>query len=65
MDPISDDVNGAMNQSLFLKLSNIWTSSNCANKKAVPEPTAILKEIRSAKFVENISVKLIPIAKPI
>ena len=31
----------------------------------VPEPIAILIDIKSAKFVENKSVKLIPIAKPI
>ena len=61
---IRDSVNGAINQSLFLSLSNIWTSNNCAVKNAVPEPMAILKDIRSAKFVENKRVKVIPIAKP-
>ena len=34
-DPISEDVNGAANQILYLSLSKIWTSNNCANKKAV------------------------------
>ena len=32
---------------------------------AVPEPTAILTEIKSAKFVEKIIVNKIPIVKPI
>ena len=31
----------------------------------MPEPIAILMDIKSAKFVENKRVKLIPIAKPI
>ena len=31
----------------------------------MPEPIAILIEIKSAKFVENKSVKQIPNAKPI
>ena len=34
-------------------------------KKAVPDPIAILIEIKSAKLVENKRVKLIPITKPI
>ena len=33
--------------------------------KAVPEPIAILTEIKSAKFVENKRVKPTPVAKPI
>ena len=53
MDPINEDVNGAINQSFFLSLSNIWTSNNWAIKNAVPEPIAILKDIKSVKFVEN------------
>ena len=32
---------------------------------AVPEPIAILTEIKSAKFVEKISVNKIPIVNPI
>ena len=64
VDPIREDASGAINQSFFLSLSNIWTSNNWANKNAIPEPIAILKDIRSAKFVENKRVKLIPIAKP-
>ena len=65
VDPIKDDVKGAINHFFFLNWSNICTSNSWATKKAVPEPIAILTEIRSAKFVENIRVKLIPIAKPI
>ena len=34
-DPINDDAKGATNQTFFLNLSNTWTSSNCAIKKAV------------------------------
>ena len=45
VDPIIDEVSGAMNQLFFLRLSNIWTSNNCAIKNAVPEPIAILIEI--------------------
>ena len=65
VDPIIDEVSGAINQFFFLSLSKIWTSNNWATKKAVPEPIAILIEIKSAKFVENKRVKLIPIIKPI
>ena len=53
-----DDVNGAIYHFFFLSLSKIFTSNNCATKKAVPEPIAILIEIKSAKFVENKSVRL-------
>ena len=60
-----EEVSGAINQSFFLSLSKIWTSSNWATKKADPEPMAILTEIKSEKFVENKSVKLTPIMKPI
>ena len=58
-------MSGATNQLFFLSLSKICTSINCATKKAVPEPIAILTEIKSVKFVENKRVKLTPIAKPI
>ena len=37
---------------LFLNLSKIFTSINCATRKAVPDPMAILIDIRSEKFVE-------------
>ena len=60
-----EEVSGAINQSFFLSLSKTWTSNNWATKKATPEPMAILIEIKSAKFVENKRVKLIPITKPI
>ena len=46
-DPIKEDVKGAINQIFFLNLSKIWTSKSWAIKKAVPEPMAILIEIRS------------------
>ena len=49
----------------FLVYQRFEHLSNWATKKAVPEPIAILIEIKSAKFVENKRVKLIPIAKPI
>ena len=55
-DPIKEDVSGATNQVFFLSLSKIWTSINCAIKKAVQDPIAILIEIRSEKFVEKKSV---------
>ena len=64
-DPIIEEVKGAINQAFFLRLSKIWTSNNWAIKNAVPEPIAILIEIKSAKFVENKRVKLMPIANPI
>ena len=51
VDPINEEVSGAINQSFFLKLSKIWTSSNWATKNAVPEPIAILIDIRSPKLV--------------
>ena len=41
-DPINDEINGATNQTFFLNLSNTCTSSNCAVKKAIPDPIAIL-----------------------
>ena len=62
--PTKEDVNGAMNHFLFLNLSKIWTSNICAVKNAIPEPNAILKDIKSAKSVENRKVKPIPIKKP-
>ena len=47
MDPIKDEVIGAANHTLFLNLSKILTSINCAIRKAVADPIAILTEIRS------------------
>ena len=60
-----DEVSGAINHSFFLRLSKILTSNNWATKNAIPEPKAILTDIKSAKFVENKRVKLIPKLKPI
>ena len=65
VEPIIEDVNGATNHSFFLNLSNIWTSNNCAVKNAIPDPIAIRIDIRSAKLVENKTVKIIPITNPI
>ena len=64
LEPIIDEVSGAMYHVFFLRLSKIWTSIICATKNAVPEPIAILIDIKSAKFVENNNVKIIPIVKP-
>ena len=64
VDPIIEEVRGATNQFFFLKLSKIWTSNNCAVKNAIPDPTAILIDIKSAKSVENIIVNPIPNKKP-
>ena len=61
---MTDEVNGAMYHFFFLRLSKIWTSNNWATKNAVPEPIAILTDIKSAKFVENKRVELIPITNP-
>ncbi len=47
IEPKIDDAKGATNHLFLLNLSNIWISSNWAIKKAVPEPTAILNEIKS------------------
>ena len=63
-EPIDEDASGAIYQLFFLSLSKIWTSSNCATKKAEPEPIAILTDIKSAKFVEKNKVNIIPIEKP-
>jgi hypothetical protein len=54
IDPIDEDIRGAIYQIVFLNLSKIWTSSNCETKKAVPEPIAIHNDIRSAKLVKQI-----------
>ena len=46
-----EDVNGAMYHFFFLNMSKICTSSNWAEIKAIPDPIAILIEIKSEKFV--------------
>ena len=46
-DPTKEDTKGAVNQILFLNLSKMLTSINCATRKATPDPTAILIEIKS------------------
>ena len=65
IEPIKDEVRGAMNQLFFLRLSNICTSKFWETKNAIPEPIAILIEIMSEKFVETKSVSNIPKIKPI
>ena len=47
VDPTNDDVKGAANQILYLSLSKILTSISCATINAVPDPIAILIEIKS------------------
>ena len=64
MDPFIDDTKGGMNQFLSLSLSNTKTSILCETKNAVPDPIAILIEIKSEKFVEKKSVKEIPKKNP-
>ncbi len=64
MDPIKEDVNGATNHFLSLRWSKICTSNNWAIINAVPDPIAILTEIKSVKLVENKSVIAIPITNP-
>ena len=63
-DPISEETRGATYQTFSLNLSNTWTSNSCAIKNAVPEPTAILFDIKFEKSVEKYSVKTIPRIKP-
>ena len=65
VEPINEDTRGAINHFFCLNWSNIFTSNNWAIINAVPEPIAILTEIKSAKFVEKISVNKIPIVNPI
>ena len=64
VDPIKDEAKGAINHWCLLSLSKTWTSKIWATKKAVPEPKAILIEMKSAKSVENKTVKLIPMKNP-
>ena len=45
-------------------MSKTCTSSNWADINAIPDPIAILIEIKSEKFVEKNNVKNIPIVKP-
>ena len=65
VDPTKDDINGATNQVFFLSLSNTCTSNNCAIKKAMPDPNAILFDIKFEKSVEKYKVKTIPTINPI
>ena len=63
-EPIMEEVNGAINHFFFLSLSKICTSINWAMKKAVPEPIAILIDMKFAKSVEKNIVNPTPIIKP-
>ena len=65
VDPINDDVSGAINHFFFLKLSNIWTSKSWAVKKAIPDPIAILIDIRSPKLVEKLRSALADMNNPL
>ena len=47
IEPINEEVKGAINHFLFLKWSKTWTSISWAIKKAVPDPTAILIDTKS------------------
>ena len=64
IDPKIDEVKGATNHTLFLKRWKISISIDWATRKAVPEPIAILIEIRSWKFVETRTVNATPVVKP-
>ena len=64
IEPRTDEVIGATNQALFLSRWKISMSTNCATRKAVPDPIAILIEITSSKFVETKRVNKIPTVKP-
>ena len=64
-EPKREDASGATNHIFFLNLSKTCTSRSCATKNAVPEPIAILIEIRSLKFVEKNRVSITPKKKPI
>ena len=63
-DPIKDEARGATNHIFFLSASNMKTSINWAIRNAIPEPAAILIEIRSIKLVEKKSVINTPKKKP-
>ena len=64
MEPIKDDVIGAIYHDFFLKTSKTLTSSNWAIKKAVPDPKAILIDMKSSKLVEKNNVSNTPVRKP-
>ena len=64
VEPTKDDINGATYHFFCLNLSNICTSNSWATINAVPDPIAILIEIKSEKFVEKKNVNKTPIAKP-
>ena len=63
-EPKKDDVIGATNHFLFLRTWKISTSINWATIKAIPDPIAILIEIKSWKLVDTNSVNNIPKVKP-
>ena len=46
-EPKKDDVSGAIYQTFFLSWSKTYTSSNWAQRNAIPDPNAILMEIKS------------------
>ena len=53
VEPSVEDVKGATYHIFFLNLSKTCTSINWATKNAVPDPMAILIEIRFEKLVEK------------
>ena len=64
IDPVVDEVSGAINQ-LFFLIYQIFEHLNFEQQKnAIPEPRAILIEIKSEKFVEINNVKIMPTMKP-
>ena len=63
-EPDIDEVTGATNHILFLKRWKISISISWAIRKAIPDPSAILIEIISWKFVETKTVNAIPVIKP-
>ena len=64
IEPFTEDAKGGINQFLCLSLSNTKTSILCETIKAVPDPIAILIEIKSEKFVEKNKVNEIPRKNP-
>ena len=63
-EPTTEEVKGAAYQIFFLNLSKIFISNNCADKKATPEATAILFDIKLEKSVEKYNVNITPKIKP-
>ena len=56
-DPINEEIIGATNHFLFLSLSKICTSNNCAIINAPPDPIAILIEINLKNLLKKIMWK--------